>query len=174
MKKILRIGLCLSVILLLTGCNSKKEEIKEEAKGKCKIKECIKLININDNLDKVNEIVGFEGTKTKDNTYIWKLTSKEKIEIEFNDTNTIKIKIIDEEIKNEKTDFSNYSKLEKELKNGEKITLDNLNKEFKSKGILIEKTSTKEIYKWVDKEDSYLEAIINTTNGKCYRINGMI
>ena len=45
---------------------------------------------------------------------------------------------------------------------GEKITIDDLNKEFKSKGVLIEKTSTKEVYKWVDKEDSYLEATINS------------
>ena len=55
MKKLV---LCLSILLLLTGCNSTKKEIKKEkSKGKCKITECIKLISINDNLEKVNEIV---------------------------------------------------------------------------------------------------------------------
>ena len=174
MKRLTRVVLCLSVLLLLTGCSTKKEEIKEKSKGKCKITECIKLIGIKDNLEKVNEIVGFVGKKNKDNTYSWKLTSNEKIEIVFDNTNTIKIKILDDAIKNKKTSFKKYDKLAKRLKDGEKITIEELNKEFKSKGILIEKTSTEEIYKWVDKDDSYLEATINSTNGYCYRIKGLI
>jgi len=173
MKKILSLFILLSVFLLLTGCTSKKEVKEEKVKGKCKITECIKLIGLKDNLEKVNEIVGIEG-KGKDNNYIWKLSSTQKIEIVFKDTNTIKIKVLDESIKNKKTSFKNYSKLEKKLKSGEEITIEDLNKEFKSKGVLIEKTSTEEIYKWVDKEDSYLEAYINSTNGKCYRIKGLI
>ena len=91
MKKVVRIILYLSVLLLITGCTSKKEVKEEKPKGKCKIEECIKLIGLNDNLEKVNEIIGFEGTK-KDNTYIWKLTSKQKVEVVFDDTNSIKIK----------------------------------------------------------------------------------
>lgn len=175
MKKITKILLCLSIILLITGCNSPKKVVKKEkSKGKCKITECINLIGLKDNLEKVNEIVGFEGTKGKDNNYTWKLTSKDKIEVIFSDTNTIKIKLLDETIKNNKTNFKKYDSIEKRLKDGEKITIDELNKEFKSKGILIEKTSTEEVYKWVDKEESYLEATINTVNGKCYKINGMI
>lgn len=173
MKKILSLFILLSVFLLLTGCTSKKEVKEEKVKGKCKITECIKLIGLKDNLEKVNEIVGIDG-KGKDNNYIWKLSSTQKIEIVFKDTNTIKIKVLDESIKNKKTSFKNYSKLEKKLKSGEEITIEDLNKEFKSKGVLIEKTSTEEIYKWVDKEDSYLEAYINSTNGKCYRIKGLI
>jgi len=173
MKKIVSLFILLSVFLLLTGCTSKKEVKEEKVKGKCKITECIKLIGLKDNLEKVNEIVGIEG-KGKDNNYIWKLSSTQKIEIVFKDTNTIKIKVLDESIKNKKTSFKNYSKLEKKLKSGEEITIEDLNKEFKSKGVLIEKTSTEEIYKWVDKEDSYLEAYINSTNGKCYRIKGLI
>lgn len=175
MKKITKILLCLSIILLLTGCNSPKKVVKKEKpKGKCKITECIKLIGLKDNLEKVNEIVGFEGTKEKDNNYTWNLTSKDKIEVIFSDTNTIKIKVLDESIKNNKTNFKKYESLEKALKDGKEIKIEDLNKEFKSNGVLIEKTSTKEVYKWVDKEDSYLEATINSVNGKCYRINGMI
>lgn len=173
MKKVVSLFLFLSVILLITGCSTKKEEKEEKSKGKCKIEECIKLIGLNDNLEKVNEIVGFEGTK-EDNTYSWKLTSKQKLEIVFSDTNSIKIKVLDEEIKNNKTNFSKYSKLEKDLKDGKEIKIEDLNKAFKSNGVLIEKTSTEEIYKWVDKEDSYLEATINATNGKCYKMNGLI
>lgn len=175
MKKIVRIVLCLGVVLLLTGCNStKKETKKEESKGKCKIKECINLIGLKDNLEKVNEIIGFDGKKSKNNTYTWKLNSNEKVEVVFDNTNTIKIKIIDESIKSKKTSFNSYEKVEKQLKDGEKLTIEDLNKAFKAKGVLIEKTSTEEIYKWVDKEDSYLEATINATDGKCYKINGMI
>ena len=174
MKKLTRLVLCLSIVLLLTGCNDKKEVKKEKSKGKCKITECINLIGIKDNLEKVNEIVGFVGKKNKDNTYSWKLTSNEKIEIVFDNTNTIKIKILDDAIKNKKTSFKKYESLEKKLKDGEKLTIDDLNKAFKSKGVLIEKTSTEEIYKWVDIEDSYLEATINSTNGYCYRIKGLI
>lgn len=173
MKKIVSLFILLSVFLLLTGCTSKKEVKGEKVKGKCKITECIKLIGLKDNLEKVNEIVGIEG-KGKDNNYTWKLSSTQKIEMVFKDTNTIKIKVLDESIKNKKTSFKNYSKLEKKLKSGEEITIEDLNKEFKSKGVLIEKTSIEEIYKWVDKEDSYLEAYINSTNGKCYRIKGLI
>lgn len=173
MKKLVRIVLCLSVVLLITGCTSKKEENKEKPKGKCKIQECINLIGLKDNLEKVNETVGVEG-KGKDNNYTWKLSSTQKIEIVFGDTNNIKIKLLDDEIKNKKTNFKKYSEIEKELKEGKEIKLDDLNKAFKSKGVLIEKNSTQEIYRWVDKEYGYLEAIINATNGKCYKISGMI
>lgn len=174
MKKITKIVLCLSVVLLLAGCSSSKKEVKKEkSKGKCKIQECINLIGLNDNLEKVNEIVGFEG-KEKDNTYSWKLTSTQKIEVVFGDTNTVKIKLLDDEIKNNKTNFKKYTNMEKDLKDGKTITIEDLNKAFKSKGVLVEKTSTKEVYRWVDKEDGYLEAIINSTNKKCYKISGMI
>ena len=173
MKKVVSLFLFLSVILLITGCSTKKEEKEEKSKGKCKIEECIKLIGLNDNLEKVNEIVGFEGTK-EDNTYSWKLTSKQKVEVVFGDTNTVKIKLLDDEIKNNKTNFKKYTNMEKDLKDGKTITIEDLNKAFKSKGVLIEKTSTKEVYRWVDKEDGYLEAIINSTNKKCYKISGMI
>ena len=174
MKKVVSVFLFLSIVLLLTGCsNTKKETKKEEVKGKCKITECINLIGIKDELEKVNEVIGFEGTK-KDNTYTWKLSSNQKIEVVFNNTNTIKIKVLDDTIKKNKTSFKKYDYIEKKLKDGEKITIDDLNKAFKTKGVLIEKTSTEEIYKWVDKEDSYLEAYINATNGKCYRIKGLI
>jgi len=174
MKKITKLLLFVSVIILLTGCNSTKKTVKKEvSKGKCKITECITQIGLKDNLEKVNEIIGFEGTK-KDDTYSWKLTSKEKVEVVFGDTNTIKIKLLDESIMNKKTSFKKHESIEKKIKDGEKITIDDLNKEFKTKGVLIEKTSIKEVYKWVDKDESYLEATINTTNGKCYRLNGMI
>ena len=174
MKKITKILLFVSLIILLTGCNSTKKTVKKEvSKGKCKITECINLIGLKDNLEKVNEIIGFEGTK-KDDTYSWKLTSKEKVEVVFGDTNTIKIKLLDESIMNKKTSFKKHESIEKKIKDGEKITIDDLNKEFKTKGVLIEKTSIKEVYKWVDRDESYLEATINTVNGKCYRINGMI
>ena len=175
MKKIPSLFIFLSIILLLTGCNSTKKEVKKEkSKGKCKITECINQIGLKETLEKANEIIGFEGKKNKDNTYTWKLTSTEKIEIVFGDTNRIKINVLDDSIKNKKTSFKKYEELEKKLKDGEEITIEDLNKEFKSKGVLIEKTSTEEIYKWVDKEDSYLEATINATNGKCYRIKGLI
>lgn len=174
MKKISIIVLLLSITLLVTGCSSSKKEVKKEkSKGKCKITECINLIGINDNLEKVNEIIGFEG-KEKKGTYIWKLTSTDKIEIEFNNTNTIRIKLLDDSIKNNKTSFKKYYKIEKDLKDGKTITIEDLNKDFKSKGVLIEKTDIKEVYRWVDKNDSYLEAVINSTNNKCYRISGMI
>jgi len=174
MKKITKLLLFVSVIILLTGCNSTKKTVKKEvSKGKCKITECINLIGLKDNLEKVNEIIGFEGTK-KDDTYSWKLTSKEKVEVVFGDTNTIKIKLLDESIMNKKTSFKKHESIEKKIKDGEKITIDDLNKEFKTKGVLIEKTSIKQVYKWVDRDESYLEATINTVNGKCYRINGMI
>jgi hypothetical protein len=175
MKKLTKIVLCLAVLLLVTGCTSnKKETKKEKSKGKCKITECINLIGLKDNLEKVNETIGFEGKKGKDDTYTWKLTSKDKVEVVFSDTNTIKIKLLDDSIKNNKTSFKKYDEIEKKLKDGEKITIEDLNKAFKSNGVLIEKTSIKEVYKWVDKEDGYLEATINGTNGKCYRLNGMI
>ena len=173
MKKIIRLVLCLSIILLVTGCNSKKETKKEKPVGKCKIQDCINQIGLKDNLEKVNEIVGVEG-KEKEGTYTWKLSSTQKIEITFGDTNTIKIKLLDDEIKKTKTSFKKYSTIEKDLKDGKEIKIEDLNKAFKSKGVLIEKNSTQEVYHWVDKDYGYLEAIINTTNGKCYKISGMI
>ena len=174
MKKITKLVLVLGIFLLLTGCSTtKKETKKEKPKGKCKITECITQIGLNDNLEKVNEIVGVEG-KEKNGTYTWKLSSTQKIVITFGDTNTIKIRLLDDEIKNKKTNFKKYEEIEKKLNDGETVTKDDLNKAFKVNGVLIEKTSTTEVYKWVSQDDGYIEATINSTNGKCYKINGMI
>lgn len=176
MKKEVKIIICLLILLLVTGCNTtKKEEKQEKSKGKCDVLECINLIEVNDTLEKINETIGFEGSKVENNIYKWKLNSTDSVIVTFNETsNEIKIKFLDDLIKNSKTNFSNYSKLEEKLKNGETVTLDDLNTSFKSKATLIEKSSTIQKYRWVDSEESYLEATINITNGKCSQITGMI
>lgn len=178
MKKLVRIVLCLSIVLLITGCSSKKkEEKKEKSKGKCEVLDCINLIEVTDNLETVNEKLGLEGKIVKDTTttYKWKLTSTENVEITFNETsNDVKIKFLDEKIKNNKVKFTKYDKLAEQLKAGETVTIDDLNKSFKGKGTLIEKSSTILKYRWVDKEEGYLEASINAVSGKCIKINGMI
>ena len=67
---------------LVTGCTdttktetSKKEE--EKVQGKCKVEECIKLIEPSNTIEEINEIIGFEAEKSEySETYKWKLSDK--------------------------------------------------------------------------------------------------
>ena len=183
MKKIISICLCLSIILLVTGCNkttdssSKTKKVKD--KGNCKILDCINKIDIKDNLEKVNETMGFEGEKQEEkNDYIiykWALNDYDSVVVTFySNTSSIKINFNDNLIQSDKTNFSKFEEISKSLKDGETLNYDDIKKKFKGKGTLIEKSSSLNVYRWVDKTGGYLNVSFNAINGKCSRIKGEI
>ena len=53
-----------------------EEEKKEEVKGKCEVRECIKMLEVTNSVEEINEVIGFEAEKSEfSETYTWKLSS---------------------------------------------------------------------------------------------------
>ena len=91
MKKFLTGLLIVSMVVILAGCGTKKNNAKpeeEKIKGNCKVFECIKNIEVTDSLETVNEKMGFDGKKDKDtdnySIYVWEVTKDSKVTIQFN------------------------------------------------------------------------------------------
>ena len=188
MKKIKLLALLLVSVLLLTGCNLLPTKPAEgnlgntkPAKGNCNVFDCIKKLDIKDDLEKVNKVMGFEGEKERDGsgytTYKWVVdeAKDESVEATFYSSSTsITIKFKDDAIKNSKVDFSDYQSIKTALNNRETVKYEDIKAKFKADGVLIEKTSYSTKYRWVDKDGRYLNATFGNSTGACSMIIGRI
>ncbi len=170
------LSLSLGTLLLgfLSGCgndNLREAEKPEEEKGKCKVEECIKQIEVTNSLEELNEIIGFEAEKSNySETYTWKLNSKTSIILSYAGDSPILQATLDKEaIKSDQVDFSKYSEMSASLKSGKSFTYEEVVEIVGGvEGVLAGKTSTSVRYTWVDKHDRTFSATFSTNaNGKC-------
>lgn len=181
--KITTIALCLVLVFLVTGCGKKNTSSttkKEKSKGNCTVYECISKLDSSTSLEKVNEVIGFEGEKESEKdgetTYKWKLNSKDSVSVTiYNTSSTVKIDFDKDSIKNKKVTFSKFKELEASLKNRETISYDQVKEKLGGvDGTLIEVSSLGVIYEWVDKDGGYLDVSFNKDKTKCTTIIGKI
>lgn len=183
MKKKLFLELFLFLgIICITGCGKGNESTldngtKLASKGKCVATECIKQIKIENTVEEINDIIGFDGevTDEKYNKYYWELSEDTGIEVTYYSDNkgTIEVDIDMDLLANKNVSFSRYNELQPKIKEG--ITYD----EFKTyvgnvDGTLIEKGSISNKYVWVAKDGSYLNAAFSNSSGKCTFASGMV
>ena len=187
MKKVLGIITMALVVVLLTGCslipgNKSKEattKVEKPSKGNCNVFDCIKKLNTTDDLEKVNKVMGFEGeVKTEGNgwkTYKWEINEDDSVEATFYSTSTtISINFDDDAIKNSKVDFSKFDEIKKAMNNKEKVTYDDVKKKFGADGVLTEKSSFSNKYKWVNEKGGYMNANFSVSDNTCSMIMGRI
>lgn len=181
MKKVLGIISVALMVVLLSGCGLTNNQNAKPAKGNCNVFECIKKLDTKDDLEKVNKVMGFEGELVTDSSsyksYQWVINEEknETVKVVFYTTSaTISITFSDEDVKNSKVDFSKYNDIKKAMNNKESKTYDDIKKAFNADGILIEKTSYNEKYRWVDKDGKYMNATFSNTSGACTIMIGRI
>lgn len=189
MKKILGIISMALVLVLVTGCslipgqktNTNGKVLEKPAKGNCNVFECIKKINLTDDLDKVTKVMGFEGNLLNEGstykTYKWVINhdKNEAVQVAFNANSTvISITFSDEDIKNPKVDFSKYEEIKTALNNKEKLTYTDIKTKLKADGTLIEKSTLSTRYRWVNENGRYINATFSNSTGACTMIFGMI
>ena len=186
MKKVLGIISVLVLLVLLTGCgitNTGNSNVVKEApaKGNCSILDCIYKLDIKDNLEKVNQVMGFDGELVREgsgySTYNWVIDEEkeESVEVTFYSSSaSITLKFKDDLIKNSKVDFSEYNDIKKALNNRESLKYEDIKAKFKAEGTLIEKSSSGNKYRWVNEEGRYLNASFGATTGSCTMIIGRI
>ena len=184
MKKLLNITTILVLVLLLTGCRlfqNKKKTLDKPIYVKCNVIDCIKKLDTNIDLNKANEVIGFEGELIKEGTgyktYRWRINKEKNEELQaiFYSTNTtLSITVDDEDIKNSKIDFSKYKEIRKALKDKKTLKYEDIKNKFKADGVLIEKTISTTKYRWVKEKGKYLNATFSNTSGACTMIIGMI
>lgn len=176
MKKLLTILLCTTFIIFTTGCEEKKEantntpEIKDEVKGKCEIRECMKLLNPNMKVEEINEIIGFAGEKDESiEKYTWKLTEKTKIEVEYNDDKgSIKATYKKDDLKNENVKMSICYDILNNIKEKTYTYEEMVEKLGGIEGNLESYTKGSKMYSWVDKDGITFRATFsNSLKGKC-------
>ena len=180
MKKILGIIIISVTVLLLTGC-SLFEKNESGIRGNCSVFDCIKKIEITDNLKTINQVMGFEGTLEKEEKdykiYRWVTNEKknESIQAVFYAKNTsISITFTDKDIKDKNVDFSQYEEIKRMLNNRETIKYKDISAKFNAEGVLTEKTAYSDKYRWVNKDGQYINATFSNGSGACTMIFGKV
>ena len=162
-------------LVVVTGCQEEqKQEQKEEeevVKGKCDVKECIKLLKATNTIEEMNEIIGFEAEKSEySEEYKWQITKKTSLTAKKSSENYIlQTTMIKDEIASDKVDFGVYSELKELLDTGKSFTYEEAVQKLGGvEGVLDSKTSTSDGYMWVDKHGRTFRATFSTTiNNKC-------
>lgn len=143
---------------------------QEEAKGKCAIDECMKLLEPKMNLAKANEIMGFEGEKDGENEkYTWQLTSKSKIVIEYKDNlGTITATYNKDDIKDSEFKLAKGYELQNLLREGTSYTYKETVEQFGGvEGHLATHSPTSKRYIWVNNDGITFGATFSDSiNGK--------
>lgn len=186
MKKVLGIISLALILVLLTGCGNQKTNVngkalEKPAKGNCNVFECIKKLDVSDDLEKAKKIIGFDGELVTEGTnykvYKWKINPErnEAVQISFyGNSSSISITFSDEDIKSSKVDFSKYEEIKKDMNDKKTVTYEDIAKKFKVDGVLIEKTSYSSRYRWVNEKGGYMNANFNNSTGACTMIIGRI
>lgn len=165
------ISLC--AIGCFTGCTSDNAEVEdkkeEETKGNCVVTECIKQLEPANSVEEINDIVGFEGTKSDySDERTWKLDSKNWITLKYaGDSPILQATIDKESIKNENIKLPKSSELQEMLNNGSFTYEELVAKLDGIEGTLSSKTTGSVGYIWVDKSNRVLSATFNNESGKC-------
>lgn len=175
-KKLLTILLGGILILgMATGCTEQNvndganQEIEEKSKGNCEVEECINKIETKMKLEEINEIIGFEGEqKEGTETYIWQLTKKTKIEVEFKDgLGSIKATYDKEKIADDKIKLSIFYEISGHIKE-KTYTYEEMVEKFEGiEGHLESKSATSKMYKWVKDDLTFRATFSDSANGKC-------
>lgn len=188
MKKILAVIVCLLMVITFAGCGAKTtggktsnntKQAKEKINGNCTVFECIKTLEITDTLDQVNEKMGFEGKKDKEedtySIYTWEVTKDSKVEIQFfsSGKSDIKIEFDKDKIANDKLDLSKFDEMKAIIQKGE-MTLDKFSEMVGNvDGTLVEKSSFSNKYLWYKSSSNYLYGTFSTSSNKCTFVSGL-
>ena len=173
MKKILIGLMCLLTLMCSVGCTSDKKSVttnknvstktentKKEVKSKCSYYECLTKMSLDNTLEDLNEIVGFEATKLENTTssnfdkYEYDFGNDKKITVSFyNDkVSTIKLEYDKKDLKNKKVTLENLSDVKARINDG--ISYEEFKKSVGNvDGTLIEVSSWNK-YVWVAEDGS--------------------
>ncbi len=175
--KLKKIGhyLCLGIIILgvMVGCGNKPTELQEkkeeEVKGNCTVEECINQIEPKMKVEEVNQIIGFEGEKKADSdSYIWQLTTKTKIEVEYKDNlGSIKATYDKDKINSNELKMSIGYEIVNDIKK-KTYTYEEMVEKFEGvEGHLESKSSTSKMYIWVKDGQTFRATFSDSLKGKC-------
>lgn len=149
----------------------KEEPAQEQAKGNYDVEECMKRIEPTMKLEEINEIIGFEGEKKGEtDTYIWQLTDKTKIEVEYkNGLGTITATMDKDKIKNDNFKLSICYGIQNSLRSGTSFTYEEMVEKLEGiEGHLATKAPTFKRYIWVNKDkQTFGASFSDTLGGKC-------
>lgn len=177
MKKKLLTILFGSVLILgiATGCSTEQsaddadnKKVEEQAKGNCEVEECINKIEPKMKLEEVNELIGFEGEKKDDSDiYIWQLTTKTKIEIEYKDgLGSIKATYDKDAISDDNLKLSICSEIVGDIRKKTYTYEEMVEKLEGVEGHLESKSSTSKMYKWVKDGQTFRATFSDSAKGK--------
>lgn len=195
-KSILVIGVALMLALglvVLTGCgndnsnNSGNAQQEQKSKGNYDVFEAIKKIETTTTFEKINTLLGFEGTlksqSDANSTYAWKLyrwdlTDDTAIEVRITEKDSsasIEAIYPTDKIRNGKVDFSKVnSEMKKKINEKDGMTYDQV-VEFLGgvQGTLDKKDSSTNTYVWANDQRGSLTVRFSSSTGKVTSFNGV-
>ena len=194
-KSILVIGVALMLVLglvVLTGCNDNSNNSgsateQKQSKGNYDVFEAIKKIETTTTFEKINTLLGFEGTlksqSDANSTYAWKLyrwdlTDDTAIEVRITEKDSsasIEAIYPTDKIRNGKVDFSKVnSEMKKKINEKDGMTYDQV-VEFLGgvQGTLDKKDSSTNTYVWANDQRGSLTVRFSASTGKVTSFNGV-
>lgn len=193
--KIVSVILCGVLVLFgLAGCGANKEESndsnnniaeKQEAEKALKVFEYIEEIELKSTVKEINKKLGIEAEVEEEKndkgevsytTYTWKISDKASLIATSYKKDSIynfKVEIDDSLIRNENVDFSKYDEISSALKNSKTITYEKFKETIGGvDGNLVEKSSSSNVYRWVNSDGGYLRATFSNSSNKCTFVSG--
>lgn len=190
MKKII-LSVLVSVMLVatmfcLTGCgenganggNNNNQETKK-SKGNYDVFGCMEKLDPSMTLEKVNEVIGFEGTLKSDTesykVYNWDLTDDTGISVQFHtklNTATISANYPSSMV-TENADFSKWSEIKAKLDKREDISYDKFVELVGGvQGKIKQKSSSNTSYTWQNAQGGYLSGYFDAKTNNCTMATG--
>lgn len=184
LTKIVLLALILCLTITLTGCslkgNSEKtssnevspsKEVEDSEKKDLAVFDYMDKISPENTVEEINNIIGSEGelVDEKYNGYSWKITDETTLEAKYysSKTATLKVKIDDDLLKDDKTDLSCAKDLKSQINSTNGIKYEDFVSKIGSKGYIVEKNSSSTTYRWVNSKGGYLKATFSNSSGKC-------
>ena len=178
-------AMLLAAMFCLTGCGenggtqNNNQATEKKSKGNYDVFGCMEKLEPTMTLEKVNEVIGFEGTLKSDTesykVYNWELTDKTSITVQFHtklNTATITANYPNEMVEN-KADFSKWDEVKAKINKREDITYDQFVAYMGGvQGKIDKKTSSDVSYKWINAQGGYLSAYFDPKTNKCKMATG--
>lgn len=174
-----------AIIFIVTGCgignnnSGSNEQSNSNAKinGNCHALDCIKQIEIENTVDEINKIIGFDGVlqDEKYNIYYWEISETEGIKAAYysSKTATITADYDRNTLANNKVDFSRYDELQTKIKEGISYN-DFISYIGNVQGTIVEKSSITTKYVWEDSNGSYLQGSFSNSSNQCTFVSGRV
>jgi hypothetical protein len=146
-----------------TDIEEEGDSVPTIANGSCTMINCINYISLDNDIDEVSDIIGFEPETDDNKFYYWRYNEDDYISIYFpsDSISSISVDIDNSNYENSQVDFSKYNEFK--TATDEDMFYDDVKSYFGNvEGYLTDKSKYSEEYIWVNSDGEYIKCIFSS------------